>query len=112
MYKNLCEKYDLTVEEIKRAVDEISKHGMAKSCCNTMALVAVADLLTSGDVSKSKEVTRDELEDLRDIICCTVGQYLCMGAKDIHPNENYNKKEDEITERLAQKILSEGFRKT
>ena len=41
---------------------------------------------------------------LETIICNTVGGYLCMGAKERHPNENYNDKEEELTRKLAKAI--------
>lgn len=49
-YKNLRQKYDLTVEEVDHAVDEICKHGIGRACCDGLALVAVVELMSNGDI--------------------------------------------------------------
>lgn len=51
-YKNLMQKYNITEDEINTAVDEICKHGLAKSCCDSYALVAVVDLMCNGDIGE------------------------------------------------------------
>jgi len=53
----------------------------------------------------------EEIKEIKKIICNNVGAYLCMGAKDIHPNENYNKKEIELITRLATAFDNAGYRK-
>ena len=50
-YKGLRQKYDVTVEEIEHAIDELCKHGISGSCCDAMALIAVVDLMTNGDIA-------------------------------------------------------------
>lgn len=49
-YKNLCEKYGVTVEEIDAAINQIAKHGIAKSACDTDVLLAAVDLMANGDI--------------------------------------------------------------
>ena len=49
-YKNLCEKYDVTVEEIDYAINQIAKHGVAKTACDTNVLLAAVDLMANGDI--------------------------------------------------------------
>lgn len=49
---NVCEKYGITREELKTAVDEMCANGIARGCYqNTQALIAIVDLMTAGDIS-------------------------------------------------------------
>ena len=52
MYKNLCKKYGITKEEVKEAVNIVSKN--LGKIINPMAMMAVADLLTAGDIKEDK----------------------------------------------------------
>ena len=47
-YKNLCEKYDITVEELDAAIDQIKFGSIA---CSGIVLVALCELIISGDIS-------------------------------------------------------------
>lgn len=48
MYKNLLEKYGITEEEIKAAVDQIN---FGKIACDGVVLVALCDLVCNGDIA-------------------------------------------------------------
>lgn len=52
---NLCEKYNITKEEIKQFVDFIYKDKIGYWCGNFNVCVAVTELLTSGDIDKKEE---------------------------------------------------------
>lgn len=47
-YKNLCEKYDITVEEIDDAIEQINFGSIA---CEGIVLVALCELIVSGDIA-------------------------------------------------------------
>ena len=47
-YENLCNKYGITVEEIDAAVNQIN---LGKIACDGIVLVALCELLVSGDIS-------------------------------------------------------------
>lgn len=47
-YENLCNKYDITPEEINAAIEQIN---VGKIVCDGVVLVALCDLLISGDIS-------------------------------------------------------------
>lgn len=49
-YENLCKKYDLTPEEIDKMVDQICAKGISSAYGDSMALIAVVDLMTRGDI--------------------------------------------------------------
>ena len=49
-YENLCKKYDVTVEEIDYAINQIAKNGIAKFVCDTNVLLAAVDLMANGDI--------------------------------------------------------------
>lgn len=49
-YKNLCEKYGVTVEEIDYAINQIAKSGIGKAACDTDVLLAAVDLMANGDI--------------------------------------------------------------
>lgn len=49
-YKNLCEKYGVTVEEIDYAINQIAKSGISKAACDTDVLLAAVDLMANGDI--------------------------------------------------------------
>ena len=51
MQDNLKEKYGITDEELKRAVDQVQ---LGKIACDGIVLVALCDLLCNGDISKEK----------------------------------------------------------
>ena len=51
-YKNLCKKYDVTVEEIDYAINQIAKNGIAKTACDTNILLAAVDLMANGDIAE------------------------------------------------------------
>ncbi len=52
MQDNLKAKYDITDEELKRAVDQIP---FGKIACAGNVLVALVDLLANGDIPPQKE---------------------------------------------------------
>ena len=53
---NLLKKWNITREELNKAVDELCAKGVAKGCYqNTNALLAVLDLLSSGDIKEDNE---------------------------------------------------------
>lgn len=47
MQENLKKKYDITAEELKRAIDQIN---LGKIACDGIVLVALVDLLLNGDI--------------------------------------------------------------
>ena len=47
-YKNLCEKYDITIEEVDAAIEQINFGSIA---CEGIVLVALCELIVSGDIS-------------------------------------------------------------
>ena len=47
-YKNLREKYGITVEELDNAIDQIN---LGKVACEGIVLVALCELLVSGDIN-------------------------------------------------------------
>lgn len=49
MQENVCKKYGITREELKRGVEQYSKYATPKFVGDTMVLLAILDLLTSGD---------------------------------------------------------------
>lgn len=49
-YKNLCEKYDLTIEEIQEGINFISGKNCLGDFCNINLLLAITDLLINGDI--------------------------------------------------------------
>lgn len=51
-YQNLMQKYNITEEQIDTAVNEICKHGLANSCCDTYWLCAVVELMCNGDIGE------------------------------------------------------------
>lgn len=53
MYENLCKKYGITKEEVKKAVDIVSKN--LRKIVNPMVMIAVADLLAAGDVKEDTQ---------------------------------------------------------
>lgn len=50
-YENLCKKYDITVEQIDEVIGQINFGSIA---CEGMVLVALCELLVSGDISDGK----------------------------------------------------------
>lgn len=46
------QKYNITEEQIDTAVNEICKHGLANSCCDTYWLCAVVELMCNGDIGE------------------------------------------------------------
>lgn len=48
--ENLCKKYNITPEELKRAVDQIN---FGKIACDGVVLVALCDLICNGDIKES-----------------------------------------------------------
>ena len=53
---NILKKWNITHEELNKAVDELCAKGVAKGCYqNTNALLAVLDLLSSGDIKEGNE---------------------------------------------------------
>ena len=53
---NILKKWNITREELNKAVDELCAKGVAKGCYqNTNALLAVLDLLSSGDIKEENE---------------------------------------------------------
>ena len=51
MQENLKKKYDITGEELKRAIDQIN---LGKIACDGIVLVALVDLLVNGDIAEEK----------------------------------------------------------
>lgn len=51
MQENLKKKYDITGEELKRAIDQIN---LGKIACDGIVLVALVDLLLNGDITEEK----------------------------------------------------------
>lgn len=51
-YENLCKKYDITVEQIDEAIEQINFGSIA---CEGMVLVALCELLVSGDIKGATE---------------------------------------------------------
>ena len=51
-YENLCKKYNITVEQIDDAVEQISFSSIA---CEGIVLVALCELLVSGDIKCATE---------------------------------------------------------
>ena len=51
MQENLKKKYDITGEELKRAIDQIN---LGKIACDGIVLVALVDLLLNGDIAEEK----------------------------------------------------------
>lgn len=49
-YKNLREKYDLTMKEIDEAVDFICGKNSIGDMANTNLILAIVDLLCNGDI--------------------------------------------------------------
>lgn len=47
MYKNLKEKYGVTDEELKKAIDQIN---FGKIACDGVVLIALIDLILNGDI--------------------------------------------------------------
>ena len=47
-YKNLCNKYNITVEEIDAAIEQIN---FGKIACGCIVLVALCELIISGDIT-------------------------------------------------------------
>lgn len=47
-YENLCKKYDITVEELDAAIEQIN---FGKIACDGLVLVALCELIVSGDIS-------------------------------------------------------------
>ena len=52
MKENLKNKYDITSEELKRAIDQIN---LGKITCDGVVLVALVDLLLNGDIASSEK---------------------------------------------------------
>ena len=55
MQDNLKEKYGITDEELKRAVDQIQ---FGKIACDGIVLVALCDLVCNGDIQPPKDGNR------------------------------------------------------
>lgn len=54
--KNIFIKWNITRDELNKAVDELCAHGVAKGCYPNMnALLAAIDLLTDGDIKGDEE---------------------------------------------------------
>lgn len=47
-YENLCKKYDITVEELNAAVEQIN---FGQIACDGIVLVALCELICSGDIA-------------------------------------------------------------
>lgn len=52
MHENLKEKYGITDEELKRAIDQIQ---FRKIACDGAVIVALCDLICNGDIKPQKE---------------------------------------------------------
>ena len=51
-YENLCKKYDITVAQIDEAIEQINFGSIA---CEGLVLVALCELLVSGDIKCAPE---------------------------------------------------------
>lgn len=51
-YENLCKKYDITVAQIDEAIEQINFGSIA---CEGLVLVALCELLVSGDIKGAPE---------------------------------------------------------
>lgn len=51
-YENLCKKYDITVAQIDDAISQINFGSIA---CEGLVLVALCELLVSGDIKGAPE---------------------------------------------------------
>ena len=54
MQEKVCEKYDITREELQKAVDRYSAIATPKFAGNINCLLAILELLTSGDIPEKK----------------------------------------------------------
>lgn len=53
MQENLCKKYGITKKELKEAVNIVSKN--LGKINNPVVMIAIADLLTAGDVKEDTQ---------------------------------------------------------
>lgn len=53
MQENLCKKYGIIKEDVKRAVDIVSKN--LGKINNPVVMIAIADLLTAGDIKEDTQ---------------------------------------------------------
>lgn len=55
MQENIKAKWNITDEEFKQAADELCAKGIGKGCFqNTNALLALLDLISTGDITETK----------------------------------------------------------
>lgn len=52
MQENVCKKYGITREELQKGVEQYSSYATPKFAGDTMVLLAIIDLLTSGDLNE------------------------------------------------------------
>lgn len=50
MQENVCKKYGITREELKKGVDQYSKHATGKFAGDIAVLLAIIELLCNGDI--------------------------------------------------------------
>lgn len=56
MQENICKKYGITREQLQKGVDQYSSLATPKFCGDTMILLAILELLTSGDIANKEGV--------------------------------------------------------
>lgn len=68
MQEKLCFKWRITQDELQAGIDELCANGVAKSCFqNTNVLLALMDLLTSGDIEAyAKNDNKKNLEERKE----------------------------------------------
>lgn len=47
---NVCAKYDITRKELQEGVDQACSYFVKRMACNMQILLAIMDLLTTGDI--------------------------------------------------------------
>lgn len=52
MGKNLCKKYGITEEQLKKGIDIVAKN--LTQICNIQVCLAVCELLANGDIQEDK----------------------------------------------------------
>lgn len=53
MQENICKKWEITKEELKEGIDRFCKNAVPKFAGDTNVLLAILELLTSGDIKEA-----------------------------------------------------------
>ena len=48
--RNVCKKYDITEEELKKGIDQYSSLATGKFCGDINVLLAIIELMCNGDI--------------------------------------------------------------